>query len=111
MPFTTGQCDQDRSWLLHEIESAGNDEALLSDNDPGGRARIDEQRPDSFQTTNCFNAHHRGPLLQALRGGKRRMAIHAEDEARLRERLALVRGGSDVARRRKMSSTWLPWSS
>ncbi len=36
-------------------------------------------------------------LLQALRGGKRRMAIHAEDEARLRERLALVRGGADVA--------------
>ncbi len=37
-------------------------------------------------------------LLQALRSGRRRMAVHAEDEARLRERLALVRGGADVAR-------------
>ncbi len=36
-------------------------------------------------------------LLQALRNGRRRVAVHAEDEARLRERLALVRGGADVA--------------
>ncbi len=37
-------------------------------------------------------------LLQAMHSGRRRMAVHAEDEARLRERLALVRGGADVAR-------------
>ncbi|HXV26236.1 MAG TPA: dihydroorotase, partial [Alphaproteobacteria bacterium] len=30
-----------------------------------------------------------------LRGGKRRVAVHAEDEARLRERLPLVRDGGD----------------
>jgi len=37
-------------------------------------------------------------LLQALRNGRRRMAVHAEDESRMRERLALVRGGADVSR-------------
>jgi dihydroorotase len=37
-------------------------------------------------------------LLQVLRSGRRRMAVHAEDEARLRQRLALVRGGAEVAR-------------
>jgi dihydroorotase len=35
-------------------------------------------------------------LLEVLRNGRRRVAIHAEDEARLRERLALVRGGATV---------------
>ncbi len=35
-------------------------------------------------------------LLEVLRNGRRRVAIHAEDEARLRERLALVRGGAAV---------------
>ena len=35
-------------------------------------------------------------LLQVLRKGRRRVAVHAEDEARLRERLALVRGGAEV---------------
>jgi dihydroorotase len=36
-------------------------------------------------------------LLRVLRNGKRRVAIHAEDEQRLRERLALVRDGAKVA--------------
>lgn len=36
-------------------------------------------------------------LLSVLRSGRRRCAVHAEDEARLRERLALVRDGADVA--------------
>jgi dihydroorotase len=35
-------------------------------------------------------------LLEVLRNGRRRVAIHAEDEDRLRERLALVRGGASV---------------
>jgi len=35
-------------------------------------------------------------LLQVLKKGRRRVAVHAEDEARLRERLALVRGGAEV---------------
>ncbi|MDJ0611734.1 MAG: dihydroorotase [Kiloniellales bacterium] len=35
-------------------------------------------------------------LLEVLRHGTRRVAIHAEDEGRLRERLALVRGGAAV---------------
>ncbi|MEE8535573.1 MAG: dihydroorotase, partial [Kiloniellales bacterium] len=35
-------------------------------------------------------------LLQVLRAGRRRTAVHAEDEERLRERLALVRGGASV---------------
>ncbi len=35
-------------------------------------------------------------LLQVLRAGRRRTAVHAEDEDRLRERLALVRGGASV---------------
>jgi dihydroorotase len=35
-------------------------------------------------------------LLEVLENGRRRVAIHAEDEARLRERLALVRGGASV---------------
>ena len=35
-------------------------------------------------------------LLQVLKKGRRRVAVHAEDEARLRERLALVRGGAGV---------------
>jgi dihydroorotase len=34
-------------------------------------------------------------LLKALRDGTRRVAIHAEDEYRLRERRALVEGGAD----------------
>ena len=36
-------------------------------------------------------------ILEVLRNGARRVAVHAEDEARLRERLALVRDGADVA--------------
>lgn len=36
-------------------------------------------------------------LYEVLRHGRRRMAVHAEDEDRLRERLSLVRGGADVA--------------
>jgi len=36
-------------------------------------------------------------LESVLRNGMRRVAVHAEDEERLRERLALVRGGADVA--------------
>ncbi len=35
-------------------------------------------------------------LLAVLRAGRRRVAVHAEDEDRLRERLALVRGGANV---------------
>jgi len=35
-------------------------------------------------------------LLRVLRAGRRRVAVHAEDEERLRERLALVRGGANV---------------
>ncbi|MEX2628402.1 MAG: dihydroorotase [Tistlia sp.] len=34
-------------------------------------------------------------LLEALRHGRRRVAVHCEDETRLRERLALVRDGAD----------------
>ena len=34
-------------------------------------------------------------ILQALRSGRRRVAVHAEDEARLRQRYALVRDGAD----------------
>jgi dihydroorotase len=36
-------------------------------------------------------------LREVLRNGSRRIAIHAEDEDRLRERLALVRDGAPVA--------------
>ena len=36
-------------------------------------------------------------LFEVLRGGHRRVAVHSEDETRLRERLALVRDGADVA--------------
>ncbi len=36
-------------------------------------------------------------LLGVLRNGRRRCAVHAEDEERLRERLALVRDGADVS--------------
>ena len=36
-------------------------------------------------------------LFEVLRHGRRRMAVHAEDEDRLRERLKLVRGGADVS--------------
>jgi dihydroorotase len=35
-------------------------------------------------------------LLGVLRAGRRRVAVHAEDEDRLRQRLALVRGGANV---------------
>ncbi len=35
-------------------------------------------------------------LLRVLLNGRRRVAVHAEDEPRLRERLALVRGGAPV---------------
>ena len=35
-------------------------------------------------------------LLEVLRHGRRRVAVHAEDEDRLRERLGLVRSGADV---------------
>jgi dihydroorotase len=35
-------------------------------------------------------------LLGVLRAGRRRVAVHAEDEERLRERLDLVRGGANV---------------
>lgn len=34
-------------------------------------------------------------LLEALRHGRRRVAVHCEDEMRLRERLALVRDGAE----------------
>lgn len=37
-------------------------------------------------------------LRAVLRSGRRRVAVHAEDENRLRERHALVRDGADVAR-------------
>jgi dihydroorotase len=36
-------------------------------------------------------------LEAVLRSGRRRVAVHSEDEARLRERLALVRDGADVS--------------
>ena len=36
-------------------------------------------------------------LREVLRNGRRRVAIHSEDEARLRERLKLVKDGADVA--------------
>jgi dihydroorotase len=36
-------------------------------------------------------------ILRVLRSGRRRVAVHAEDEARLRERYALVRDGADPA--------------
>ncbi|TQV81928.1 dihydroorotase [Denitrobaculum tricleocarpae] len=36
-------------------------------------------------------------LLRVLKQGTRRVAIHAEDEPRLRERLSLVRGGAPVS--------------
>ena len=35
-------------------------------------------------------------LRDVLRSGRRRVAVHCEDEARLRERLSLVRGGANV---------------
>ena len=35
-------------------------------------------------------------LLRVLKGGRRRVAVHAEDEARLRERLRLVKGAGSV---------------
>jgi len=35
-------------------------------------------------------------LLEALRNGRRRVAVHCEDEARLQERKELVAGGADV---------------
>ena len=41
-------------------------------------------------------------LEEVLRHGRRRVAIHAEDEARLRERLALVKDGADP----KMHPVW-----
>jgi dihydroorotase len=41
-------------------------------------------------------------VLEVLRNGRRRAAIHAEDERRMRERLALVRDGADV----KMHPVW-----
>jgi dihydroorotase len=37
-------------------------------------------------------------LLEVLRAGQRRVAVHSEDEARLRERLALVRDGAEPER-------------
>ncbi len=36
-------------------------------------------------------------LLEVLKSGRRRVSIHAEDEARLRERMALVRDGGPVS--------------
>ncbi len=36
-------------------------------------------------------------LREVLKSGRRRVAVHAEDEQRLRERLQLVRGGADVS--------------
>jgi len=36
-------------------------------------------------------------LLEVLRSGRRRVAVHAEDEGRLRERQTLVEGGADPA--------------
>jgi dihydroorotase len=36
-------------------------------------------------------------IRRVLRNGRRRMAVHAEDEARLRERFALVQDGADPA--------------
>jgi dihydroorotase len=36
-------------------------------------------------------------LREVLKNGRRRVAIHSEDEARLRERLKLVKDGADVA--------------
>ncbi|MBB3066903.1 dihydroorotase [Limibacillus halophilus] len=36
-------------------------------------------------------------LLKVLKSGRRRVSIHAEDEARLRERMALVRDGGPVS--------------
>jgi len=41
-------------------------------------------------------------IRRVLENGRRRMAVHSEDEARLRERHALVKDGADVA----MHSVW-----
>lgn len=38
-----------------------------------------------------------GALSRILAGGKRRMAVHCEDEARLKERFALVKDGAPVS--------------
>ena len=37
-------------------------------------------------------------LFEVLRNGRRRVAVHAEDEARMRDRLGIAHAGADVAR-------------
>jgi dihydroorotase len=48
-------------------------------------------------STGTLLVHEEADVRRVLAGGRRRIAVHAEDEARLRERFALVKDGSDPA--------------
>ena len=48
-------------------------------------------------STGSLLVHDDETLLRALRSGHRRVAVHSEDEARLRERFEMIREGGKVA--------------
>ena len=49
-------------------------------------------------STGTLLVHEEEAVRRVLAGGRRRMAVHSEDETRLRERFALVKDGADPAR-------------
>jgi len=104
-PSTLGAADladklaraEGRAWVDHAFFMGASDE--------NAEALPELERLPGCCGVKIFMGSSTGNLLveddetleAVLRNGSRRVAVHAEDEARLRERLALVRGGADVA--------------
>jgi dihydroorotase len=88
---------KDRAWVDHAFFVGASDENI----DTLARSEL----VPGCSGVKIFMGSSTGSLLVAdddslekvLTHGRRRVAIHAEDEPRLRERLALVKGGADPA--------------
>jgi dihydroorotase len=84
-----------RAWCDHAFFVGATEE------NPGELARL--ERLPGCAGVKLFMGSSTGTLLvgddegveAVLRGGRRRIAVHSEDEARLRERLPLVQGSGD----------------
>ncbi len=87
---------RDRAWCDYALYIGGSDvnaEALPKLERLPGCAGVKVFMGSSFGD---LLADEDAVLRRILRNGHRRMAVHAEDEARLRERKALVEASSDV---------------
>jgi dihydroorotase len=93
---------KDRAWVDHAFFVGASEENIDT--------LAESERVPGCSGVKIFMGSSTGSLLVAedeslervLANGRRRVAIHAEDEARLRERLALVKGGAEP----KMHPVW-----